>query len=57
VTKTGDVGGVKIARGVSPSLDDEAMRVVKSLPKWTPGTQKGQVVNVRFTVPINFALK
>lgn len=57
VTKTGEVGGVKIARGISPSLDAEALRVVKSLPKWTPGTQKGQPVNVRFTVPINFALK
>jgi protein TonB len=57
VTKTGAVGGAKIARGISPSLDAEALRVVNNLPKWTPGTQRGEPVNVQFTVPINFVLQ
>jgi TonB family protein len=57
VTKTGEVGGAKIARGVSSSLDDEALRVVRGLPKWTPGTQRGKAVNVQYTVPINFVLQ
>ncbi|GET25454.1 M56 family metallopeptidase [Prolixibacter sp. NT017] len=57
VTKTGAVGGAKIARGISPSLDAEALRVVNNLPQWTPGTQRGEPVNVQFTVPINFVLQ
>ena len=57
VDKTGEVANAKIARGVDPALDREALRVVNSLPKWTPGKQRGQTVNVSFTVPINFALQ
>ncbi|MBT6766065.1 MAG: energy transducer TonB, partial [Prolixibacteraceae bacterium] len=47
----------KIARGVNPSLDKEALRVVNGLPKWKPGKQRGQAVNVSYTVPINFVLQ
>ena len=57
VTKTGEVANSTIARGVDPALDKEALRVVNGLPKWLPGKQKGQVVNVNYTVPINFALE
>ncbi len=57
VEKDGTVGLVKIARGVYPSLDAEAMRVVKLLTNWKPGKQKGKDVRVSFTVPINFALQ
>jgi TonB family protein len=57
VSKVGSVAGAKIARGVSPSLDAEALRVVNSLPKWEPGKQKGQTVNVSYTIPINFVLQ
>jgi len=57
VSKTGEVGGATIARGISPALDAEALRVVENLPQWKPGMQKGQPVNVRFTVPINFVLQ
>jgi TonB family protein len=57
VSKDGSVADVKIARGVSPSLDAEALRVVNALPKWMPGKQKGEVVNVSYTVPINFKLQ
>lgn len=57
VNKDGFVTSVKIARGVYPSIDAEALRVVSSLPKWTPGKQKGKNVAVSYTIPISFALK
>ncbi|HCE56916.1 MAG TPA: energy transducer TonB [Prolixibacteraceae bacterium] len=57
VTKDGSVAKATIARGVDPSLDTEALRVVNSLPKWKPGKQRGQAVNVSYTVPINFKLE
>ena len=57
IDKNGDVKDVKIARGTGcESIDNEAIRVVKSMPKWKPGKQRGQYVNVSFTVPINFQL-
>jgi TonB family protein len=56
VAKDGNVKDANIERGVDPSIDKEALRVINSLPKWTPGRQKGEVVNVKFTVPINFQL-
>ena len=57
VTSKGTVEKVSIARGVDPILDKEALRVVKSLPKWKPGEQRGKKVNVWYTVPINFQLQ
>ncbi|WP_372653828.1 energy transducer TonB [Draconibacterium sp.] len=46
-----------MARGVDPSLDKEALRVVNALPAWKPGKQRGKPVNVSYTVPINFVLQ
>jgi protein TonB len=57
VTKEGKVTDTKIIRGVDPSLDKEALRVINMLPLWKPGKQKGQAVNVSYTVPVNFELK
>ena len=57
VTRNGDIANAAIARGTDPSLNREALRVVNSLPKWKPGKQRGQAVNVSFTVPINFVLR
>ncbi len=57
VGKDGFVKNTSIARGVDPSLDSEALRVVKNLPKWQPGKQRGEMVNVSYTVPINFKLE
>lgn len=57
VSETGHVRDARIARGVDPSLDKEAMRVVSNLPRWKPGYQKGVAVNVSYTVPINFVLQ
>ncbi len=56
VTRSGTIANAKIARGVAPSLDQEALRVINSLPKWKPGAQRGKAVNVSYTVPINFEL-
>ena len=56
VNKKGLVEQVKVVRGVDPSLDKEALRVIKGLPKWTPGKQRGKAVKVSYTVPINFQL-
>lgn len=57
VKADGSIGDVAIVRSVDPSLDAEAIRVVKAMPLWTPGQQKGQNVNVKYTLPINFNLK
>lgn len=57
VTKTGSIGEVKVVRSKDPDLDKEAVRVVKSLPKFQPGKMNGQPVNVWYTLPINFKLQ
>lgn len=57
VDKEGAVKDIKVARGVSPELDAEAIRVVAGMPKWTPGTQSGKKVNVRYTIPVLFKLQ
>lgn len=57
VGKDGSITNATIARGVDPSLDKEALRVVNELPKWKPGKQRGKPVNVSYTVPINFQLQ
>ena len=56
VGKDGSIGNVSILRGVDPALDAEAIRVISGMPKWKPGTQKGEPVNVRYTVPVMFRL-
>ena len=56
VDKSGSVTNVKVVRGVDKNLDAEAVRVIKSLPKYKPGKQRGKAVKVMFTVPINFTL-
>lgn len=56
INQKGEVQDVKIARGVDPALDKEAIRVVQGLPKWKPGSQRGKPVRVSYTVPINFQL-
>ncbi len=57
VDEKGKIKDTKIARGVDPLLDKEALRVVGELSKtWTPGKEKGKTVKVAYTLPINFAL-
>ena len=47
---------VNVVKSVNPHLDEEAVRVVKAMPKWAPGTQRGEPVRVRFTLPVTFRL-
>ncbi len=57
VETDGSLSNVRVARKVFPSLDAEAVRVVKAMPKWKPGKEKGRAVRVNFTMPIVFSLK
>lgn len=57
VERDGSITDVNILRGVDPSLDREAMRVVKSMPKWTPGKQNGSAVRVKYQVSVSFRLQ
>ena len=56
VKKDGTIDSPKVIKSVDPSLDKEAVRVVKTMPKWIPGKQKGEPVNVSFTVPVTFRI-
>jgi TonB family protein len=57
VEKDGSISDVNVAKSVDPSLDKEAVRVLKQMPKWTPGKQKGEPVRVKYTVPVTFRLQ
>ena len=57
VEKDGSVEDVSVRRGVSPGLDKEALRAVRSMPKWSPGKMNGKAVKVRFTIPVDFKLQ
>ena len=58
VNKDGAIVDVEVVRsGGDPSLDKEAVRVIKSMPKWNPGKQRGKAVRVKYTVPVNFRLQ
>lgn len=56
IEKDGSISNAKIVKSIDPLLDQEALRVIQSMPKWKPGTQRGQVVRVSYTLPINFAI-
>ena len=56
IKKDGSISDIEIERGVDPLLDEEAIRVISSMPNWKPGTQKGEAVNVRFSMPVVFRL-
>lgn len=57
VKKDGSITDAKVVRGVDPSLDKEALRIINLMPKWTPGKQRGKAVNVKYTVPVMFRLQ
>ena len=57
VDKDGSIKDPTIARGVHPSLDKEALRVLSSMPNWKPGKQKGEAVKVKYTIPVMFRLQ
>ena len=57
VERDGSITDIRVVRGVDPSLDKEAIRVLKSMPHWIPGKQNGSAVRVKFTVPVTFKLQ
>jgi protein TonB len=57
VEKDGSITDVRVVKSVDPSLDKEAQRVVKSMPRWIPGKQNGSAVRVKYTVPVTFRLQ
>jgi protein TonB len=57
VNKDGSIVDVQVVRGQDQSLDREAVRVIQSMPRWTPGKQRGQPVRVKYTLPVNFKLQ
>ena len=57
VERDGSITDVNVLRSVDPSLDREAMRVVKGMPRWTPGKQNGSAVRVKYQVPVTFRLQ
>ena len=56
VRKDGTLDGVTVVKSVASLLDQEAVRVVKSMPKWEPGRHRGEAVNVRYVLPVTFTL-
>jgi periplasmic protein TonB len=57
VSDKGEITNIKVKKGVNPLLDEEAVRVVKSMPRWNPGTFNGKPVNSVFSLPITFRLR
>ena len=57
VEPDGSVSNVKVLRGIGGGCDEEAMRVVKAMPKWKPGKQRGKAVRVSYMLPVNFQLQ
>lgn len=57
VERDGSITDVRVVRSVDPSLDREASRVVRSMPRWSPGKQNGSAVRVKYTVPVVFRLQ
>ncbi|MCL3850707.1 MULTISPECIES: energy transducer TonB [Parabacteroides] len=57
VNRDGSIVDAEVIRGVDPSLDKEALRVINSMPKWSPGKQRGKPVRVKYTVPVTFRLQ
>lgn len=57
VEPDGSVSNVKVLRGIGGGCDEEAMRVIKAMPKWKPGKQRGKAVRVSYTLPVNFKLQ
>lgn len=57
VERDGSITDIRVVKSVDPYLDKEALRVVKTMPKWKPGKQRGKPVRCRFTLPVRFRLQ
>lgn len=56
VNRDGSIVDIEVVRSVDKSLDNEAIRVIERMPRWTPGKQRGKTVRVKYTLPVNFKL-
>ncbi|MBT3302790.1 MAG: energy transducer TonB [Bacteroidetes bacterium] len=56
VEKDGSLSNLKVLKGVTPAMNDEAVRVIKAMPKWTPGLQRGKPMRVSINLPLRFTL-
>ena len=57
VEKDGSITDVKVLRGIGGGCDEEAVRVVQSMPRWSPGKQRGKPVRVQYNLPVRFTLQ
>lgn len=57
IGKDGSMSDIRVIKGVSPTLDAEAIRVISNMPKWEPGMDKGKAISVKYTVPVTFRLQ
>ena len=57
VERDGEISNAKVVKSIHPALDAEALRVINSMPNWTPGMQNGEAVRVKYTVPVTFRLQ
>jgi TonB family protein len=57
IDEKGEIHNIVVVRSISKELDEEAIRILKSMPKWIPGKQRGKAVKVKYTLPISFRLK
>ena len=57
INKDGSISGAKVVRSIDPDLDKEALRVINSMPQWKPGMNKGEIVSVKYTIPVMFRLQ
>ena len=57
VSRTGEISDIEVIKSLGGGTDEEAVRVVKTMPKWTPGKQNGRAVPVKFTLPVRFTIK
>lgn len=54
IDTNGNVANPKVIRGINPILDTVAVKIIKNMPKWKPGSQRGKLVKVSFVIPVNF---
>jgi protein TonB len=57
VERNGNFSGVRVVRGIGGGCDEEAVRVVKAMPRWKPGVLDGEAVRVQFLMPVRFTLR
>lgn len=57
INEDGILSDIKVMKSISPAFDEEAIRVVKSMPKWNPAKQNGKAVKSKYTIPVNFRIE